>query len=406
MKHLVIIGTVFPEPNSTAAGRRMFQLIRLFLEENYQISFLSAAAVSENSYNLSELGVKSYIIKINDSSFEELISVLDPEIILFDRFITEEQFGWKVSETCPNAVKILDTEDLHFLRKARETCFKQNKALSNKELISDIFKREIASILRCDLSLIISEFEIKLLSEKFNIDSEILFYIPIFAEIRPSKKLFKERKNFISIGNFLHEPNWQTVLTLKRIWPEIRKANPESELHIFGAYPNESAFQLHNETQGFLIKGRAENVEDTFENYRVLLAPIPFGAGIKGKLLECMEFGLPNITTSIGAEGLHGELYWSGFITDDDSSFVDKTNLLYNDESQWKKAQENGYRIIMQKFRKEDFKTDFSAKVTSIVLNLKNHRNRNFLGQVLEHHTLRSTKYLGKWIEEKNKNKR
>ena len=89
MKHLVIIGTVFPEPNSTAAGRRMFQLIRLFLEENYQISFLSAAAVSENSYNLSELGVKSYIIKINDSSFEELISVLDPEIILFDRFITD-----------------------------------------------------------------------------------------------------------------------------------------------------------------------------------------------------------------------------------------------------------------------------------------------------------------------------
>ena len=223
MKHLVIIGTVFPEPNSTAAGKRMLQLIDFFQEENYKISFLSAASISEYSFDLNSKKIETHFIKLNDSSFEKLIAELNPEIVIFDRFTTEEQFGWKVTESCPNAMKILDTEDLHFLRKAREIAFKQNRELEEKDVLNDVFKREIASILRCDLSLIISEFEMNLLTEKFKIDKQILFYLPLFAEIKPSSITFSERKNFISIGNFLHEPNWQTVLKLKKLWQKFEK---------------------------------------------------------------------------------------------------------------------------------------------------------------------------------------
>ena len=403
MKHLVIIGTVFPEPNSTAAGKRMLQLIEYFQEENYRISFLSAASISENSFDLNSKKIETHFIKLNDSSFEKLIAELNPEIVVFDRFATEEQFGWKVTETCPNAMKILDTEDLHFLRKARETVFKQNRELEENDLLNDIFKREIASILRCDLSLIISEFEMDLLTEKFKIDKQILCYLPLFAEIKPSSTTFSERKNFISIGNFLHEPNWQTVLKLKKIWPKIREKLPETELHIYGAYATEKALQLHNEKEGFLIKGRAKNVEEVFSESRVLLAPIPFGAGIKGKLLESLQFGLPNVTSTIGAEGMHGNLPWNGFICDDENDFVEKSVLLYENESEWLKAQKNGFKIIEKRFRKEDFLPQFSERLNEISNNLESHRNANFLGQVLQYHSLQSTKYLGKWIEEKNK---
>ena len=403
MKNLVIIGKVFPEPNSTAAGYRMIQLMDLFLTQNYQITFLSTATISENSFDLSSKNISFQNIVLNDSSFDELIKNLNPEIVIFDRFTTEEQFGWRVSEQVPNAVKILDTEDLHFLRTAREKAFKQNRNLEHLDLINDVFKREIASILRCDLSLIISEFEMNLLIEKFRIDENILFYLPLFGAVKKPETSFSERKNFISIGNFLHEPNWQTVLQLKKIWKDIKNQLPEAEIHIYGAYATEKVFQLHNEKEGFIIKGRAENVESVFSQAKVLLAPIPFGAGIKGKLLESMEFGLPNVTSTVGAEAMHGNHDWNGFITDNETEFVEKAVLLYQDENLWQISQENGFKIIENRFKKELFEPHFIHKIQEISENLESHRNQNFLGQILQHHTLQSTKYLSKWIEEKNK---
>ena len=403
MKNLVIIGKVFPEPNSTAAGSRMIQLMDLFLTQNYQITFLSTASVSENSFDLSSKNIQFQNILLNDSSFDELIKNLNPEIVIFDRFTTEEQFGWRVSEQVPNAVKILDTEDLHFLRTAREKAFKQNRNLEHLDLINDVFKREIASILRCDLSLIISEFEMNLLIEKFRIDENILFYLPLFGEVKKPETSFSERKNFISIGNFLHEPNWQTVLQLKKLWKNIKNQLPEAEIHIYGAYASEKVFQLHNEKEGFIIKGRAENVESVFSQAKVLLAPIPFGAGIKGKLLESMQFGLPNVTSAVGAEAMQGNHDWNGFITDNETEFVEKAVLLYQDENLWQKSQENGYKIVENRFKKELFEPHFIHKIQEISENLESHRNQNFLGQILQHHTLQSTKYLSKWIEEKNK---
>ena len=402
MKNLVIIGKVFPEPNSTAAGSRMIQLMDLFLTQNYQIKFLSTATISENSFDLSSKNIQFQNILLNDSSFDELIINLNPDVVVFDRFTTEEQFGWRVSEQVPNAVKILDTEDLHFLRNAREKAFRQNKNLENSDLINDVFKREIASILRCDVSLIISEFEMNLLIEKFKIDENILFYLPLFGAVKKPKTSFSERKNFVSIGNFLHEPNWQTVLQLKKLWKDIKKQLSEAEIHIYGAYATEKVFQLHNQKEGFIIKGRAENVETTFNQAKVLLAPIPFGAGIKGKLLESMQFGLPNVTSTIGAEAMHGNFDWNGFITDNETEFVEKAILLYQDENIWQKSQENGYLIAKNLFKKEIFEKDFTAKIDWISEHLPEHRNTNFLGQILQHHTLQSTKYLSKWIEEKN----
>ena len=403
MKNLVIIGKVFPEPNSTAAGSRMIQLMDSFLTQNYQITFLSTASISENSFDLSSKNISFQNIVLNDSSFDELIKNLNPDFVVFDRFTTEEQFGWRVSEQVPNAVKILDTEDLHFLRNAREKAFKENRNLEHSDLINDVFKRELASILRCDLSLIISEFEMNLLIEKFRIDENTLFYLPLFAEVKKSETSFPERKNFISIGNFLHVPNWQTVLQLKKLWKDIKKQLPEAEIHIYGAYTSEKVFQLHNEKEGFIIKGRAESVETVFKTAKVLLAPIPFGAGIKGKLLESMQFGLPNVTSAVGAEAMQGNHDWNGFITDNETEFVEKAVLLYQDENLWQISQENGFKIIENRFKKELFEPHFIHKIQEISENLESHRNQNFLGQILQHHTLQSTKYLSKWIEEKNK---
>ena len=405
-KRLLIIGFVWPEPNSSAAGGRMMQLIALFKNQGFAITFSSPAQDSEFMVNLTDYDVDKVSIALNDSSFDSYIRELQPNVVLFDRFMMEEQFGWRVAEHCPEAIRILDTEDLHCLRLARQRAFKEKYTFELSEIVEeDVAKREIASILRCDVSLMVSEYEMQLLKSVFTIDSSLLFYLPLVVDsFDLNSLLFDQRENFVFIGNFLHEPNWNAVQYLKEsIWPLIRKQLPKAVLEIYGAYPSQKVFQLHNEKEGFLIKGRADSAREVISNARVVLAPLRFGAGIKGKLLEAMQYSTPSVTTSIGAESMHADLDWNGSIEDDPQEFANASVRLYQDEILWKQSQQNGFSIIKQRYLKELFEDEFETRLSLLLLNLEPHRHNNFIGQMLLHHTLQSTKYMSRWIEEKNR---
>lgn len=409
-QHVLIIGFVWPEPNSSAAGGRMLQLISIFKEQGFEVTFASPAMDSDYMVDLNSLGVKKKSIALNCSSFDVFVKELNPSIVLFDRFMIEEQFGWRVAENCPNALRLLDTEDLHCLRLARQKAFKENRPFSTDDLLEeDVAKREIASILRCDVSLMISEYEMELLQTVFKIDSNLLYYLPLLLEpiedsmIQKSPS-FEERNNFVFIGNFLHEPNWNAVQYLKEtIWPLIRKQIPEAVLHIYGAYPSQKVLQLHQPKQGFYIMGRADDAQEVVKNARVVLAPLRFGAGIKGKLLEAMQCGTPSVTTTIGAESMCGDLPWNGFVTDNPQVFADKAIELYQEKLLWLKAQKNGFEIVEKRYLKSVFENDFVEHILETQTHLKQHRLHNFMGSMLQHHTLTSTKYMSRWIEEKNR---
>ena len=400
---ILIISSVWVEPNSSAAGSRMLQLIRFFQSEKYIVEYASIASESEFSYDLSNLGITQHAIQLNDSSFDELLTQIAPNMVLFDRFMVEEQFGWRVSNVLPNAIKILDTEDLHCLRQARHEAVKKNSETLNYN--SDVAKREIASIFRCDLSLMVSDHEMNLLQLIFQVPKSILFYLPIWiGDLTKEQPNFEGKKDFVFIGNFYHEPNWDSVLILKNeIWPKLRDLLPNVKLNIYGAYPTQKVHQLHNPNERFFIHGRAEIAEEVIRSARVLVAPIRFGAGIKGKLLECMEYGTPSVTTSIGAEAMHDNLPWNGFVTYDYSDFIDKAVELYSNQEIWEQAVTNGYEIIEQKFMFSIYKSKFLDVLKNLQNNLESHRNNNFIGQMLQFHTMRSTEFMSRWIEEKNK---
>lgn len=409
MKKVLIIGFVWPEPTSTAAGSRMLQLIELFQQNNYSLTYVSTAQKTKTSFNLESLNIKTFEIKLNDPSFDSFISELNPSIVLFDRFLTEEQFGWRINENCPDAIRILDTEDLHFLRTARQEAYKKNIEVSMDLLMNNTAKRELASIYRSDLTLIISKYEMNLLKNTFKIDESLLHYIPFLVDqtnLKPVSTLpsFEERKNFMTIGNFRHEPNWNAVLHLKtKIWPLIKQKLPDAKMLVYGAYCSEKVTQLNNNNEGFLIKGWVKSKKEAFENAKVCLAPIQFGAGLKGKLIESMIYGTPSVTSSIGAEAMHDNLPWNGFISNSSIDFASKAVELYSNEQVWINAQKNGTTILKNCFSKNQFTSDLLAKISLLENTNKEHRLKNIVGTVLMHHTLQSTKYLSKWIEEKNK---
>ena len=429
LKNLLIIGYVWPEPNSSAAGTRMMQLILLFQSHQWQITFASPAKQGEHKVDLLAFGIQEHTIQLNSSCFDQFIQQLQPQLVIFDRFMMEEQFGWRVEQYLPNTIRLLNTEDLHCLRATRQTLVKnylktehdqidlEKISLFNQELLfqqmatTDLAKREIAAIFRCDLTLMISEFEMDLLQQRFQVPPQQLCYLPFLYPKKHSQTdacpNFQTRQHFIAIGNFRHDPNWDAVLWLKQaIWPKIRQQLPQAELHIYGAYPPPKATQLHNDKQGFKVKGWAPDALQVISQARVCLAPLRFGAGIKGKLAEAMLCGTPSVTTSIGAESMQipSDKRWGGEISNNTESFVHAAIQLYSNPKQWQTAQHAGFNIVQSRYTQpHPSQEKLMTQLACIIEQPEAHRQMNFIGQMLNHHHHKSTQYMAQWIEAKNR---
>ncbi len=405
---VLIIGGVWPEPASSGAGLRMMQLIELFRKQQWRVIYASTAADSEYMYDLDAMAVERQAIAVNDSSFDRFVGALQPDMVLFDRFMMEEQFGWRVAKACPDAMRIIETIDLHCLRHARHQQFRRRPAvvtdISQSDLLNDIAVREIAAIHRCDLSLLISDAEMDLLQTRFSVSADIIHLCPfMFAPLHEATPSFEARENFITIGNFRHAPNWDAVLWLKQqIWPLIRSRLPEAELHVYGAYAPPKALALHQPDSGFHLLGRADDVDAVMRQARVCLAPLRFGAGVKTKLADAMRNGAPNVTTSVGAEGMQRELPWAGKLADEASAFADAAVALYRDADQWRQAQQRGFTIVRRLFDARSNGEALIDRILQVKKSLTNHRQQQFTGMMLNHHHQRSCEFMSRWIEAKN----
>lgn len=420
---VLIIGYVWPEPRSSAAGGHMMQIIESFLQRGWHITFSSPAGIGEHKADLASLGIDEVGIELNNSSFDTFISQLTPDIVLFDRFMMEEQFGWRVEKHCPAALRVLETSDLQSLRDARQQQLKARlKSSADLDDFSNLFaparrdtfeqmadtdlaQREIAAIYRCDLSLMISEYEIDLLVEHFNVPRALLHWCPLMVDSVPATFVpFEQRQHFLSIGNFRHAPNWDAVLWMKTtVWPLIRQQLPGAQLHVYGAYTPPKATALHNPAQGFHVLNWAEDALEVMSHARICMAPLRFGAGIKGKIADAMLCGTPNVTTPVGAEGMHGELPWAGAIEQSASAIAAAAVHLYQNAEAWHQAQQHGQTLLAQRYLQASHGPALVECIERCRTGLEQHRRNNFTGAMLRHHQHKSTQYMAQWIEAKNR---
>jgi len=398
------------------------QILETFLQQGWEITFSSPAGPGEHKADLAELGIREVPIELNSSTFDTFITELAPDIVLFDQFMMEEQFGWRVEKHCPDALRVLETSDLQSLRHARHQRLKDRlKASADENDFSELFapalreefdlmantdlaKREIASLYRCDLNLMISEVEIQLLQDQFGLPADLLHWCPLMIDPpTATPRTFDDREHFLSIGNFRHAPNWDAVLWMKStVWPLIRAQLPKAQLHLYGAYTPPKATALHNPAQGFHVMNWAEDALQVMSEARVCLAPLRFGAGIKGKLVDAMLCGTPSVTTPIGAEAMHGDHSWPGAVSVSAQALAEEAVRLYRDEAHWQKAQSAGYLLLADRYKHAVHGPALINKLLHCKNNLSQLRTNNFTGSMLRHHLLKSTQYMSQWIEAKN----
>ncbi len=384
MQEAIYFSYVWPEPRSSAAGLRSLDILKL-LQENWKVTAFSPSKQNIHSEELNRLGITTHSCAANESTNDPLFRSLQPELVVFDRFVMEEQFGWKCREFWPEARYWIDTQDLHSLRRLRE----QNPQAKNpnpNEFGEDLL-REIASLLRVDGALVVSNWEKNWLDMHFPLLRERVHYLPLFAETAPGLS-YSERADFAFLGNFRHPPNLDAVHHLaSTIWPRLRAALPEARLHLYGAYPPASVSAL-GEKNGIAAHGPVHDHRAALSQHRVFLAPLRFGAGAKGKVLEAWATGTPVAGSEIAfegmAEGVPGAL-----------EFLPTAIRLYQDETFWQEASEWGLERVRNHFRAALWKRELHRWLAAP-------KTQDFYGRMLRHQSLNATKYFSRWIEAKN----
>ncbi|CAI5517301.1 unnamed protein product [Closterium sp. Naga37s-1] len=276
------------------------------------------------SQELEAAGIAMYQCAPNRAEeFHEVLDAVQPTIAVFDRFTSEEAFSFRVRQRCPACLLVLDTQDLHFLRAGRQQVVSEGGSIrdalhhvpdtSSRELL-----RELASMHRCDLTLLCSQAELALLTRCYAFPPHKLALTSFFYDspealpdstspsVAPALPPWEQRQHCVMLGTFRHAPNVDAVCWLaSHIWPLIRAQLPMAECHVYGSYVTAAISSLHSPSSGFIIRGHAPSL-DMLASYRVLLAPLRYGAGIKGKVLDSWRHGTPVVTTPIGAEGMGG----------------------------------------------------------------------------------------------------
>jgi hypothetical protein len=399
MPHLLVLSLDWPEPQAGSAGQHLLQILENFAAHGWRVTFACAAEAGEHKANFAARGITEHRIEAGDAGF---LTSQAADVVLFDRYRSEERFATELGRDCPQALRVLFTEGLQSLREARQHLLRRRLvegldpndfralfATPGPELYRQMApgataQRELAAIWRSDLTLLATEMEIDLLINGFGVPDYLLHHCPPAVEPLAAQRPFSERLGFVSLGNFGSAANLDALLWIKHnLWPMLRRRLPEARLRLYGARPSPKAMALHAPEEGFEVLGWTEDTQAVMGSARVCLAPLRFGAGITGQLLDALRCGTPSVTTPIGAEGIQGQRPWPGTVEGTAEGLAKAAAALYGDEAAWQQAQDACTPLLRLRFDRQRQGAALVGRVEHSLGQLEELRLFNFTGAML-----------------------
>lgn len=348
----LLISADTPALDRDAGSSIIIDLLQILKDLNFKSTFIPNNFKQAGEYTtyLQKLGVECCYSPYVNSVEEHLINTGDAyDVIFIFRAGMFEKYGTLLHKYCPSAKIIFHTVDLHYLRLLRQAAAEQNdQVLARAQATKHI---ELEAINIADQSIIVSEKEYELLRNE--IANPRLSVISLPMEMNPgSGKPFDERKDILFIGGFIHQPNIDAVTYFVRdVFPLVQKRIPEIKFHIVGSDPPEVICALANENIN--VAGHVKDLNPYLHSCRLSVAPLRYGAGVKGKIVTSLASGLPCVGTNIAMEGMGLIDKESCLIADKAEEMAEMIYLLYSNEPLWQKLSDNGYRAVREHFSKE-----------------------------------------------------
>ena len=356
-KNLFVSDPLIIKYDRASGSLRLFTYLKILKELGFHITFIARIGSTELRYRhqLQQEGIEVYENDIKALEWEGFdVNTKDIDHTLcpnHDRIFSDRRYDYAIisfwylgryyipliREKSPDTTIILDSVDIHFVRELREAEIKKDEKLKKK---AEYLKpKELTVYNKADRVWVVTEQDKKSIESNVrNIPIDIIPNIHLVSSEAPD---FDKSRDLLFVGNFAHPPNVDAVdYFIKEIWPGVSQKIPDIRLWIVGNNPPDHIKKLHSEK--IIVTGFVPETKPYLLQSRISVNPLRYGAGMKGKIGEALSFGLPVITTSIGAEGMNLEDNKHALIADSPDTFINQIVRLYNDRELWQKLSAAG----------------------------------------------------------------
>lgn len=343
-RRILVVDSMVPDPIRDSGSMRLTQMMQLLHEQGWRIDFVAADgfATPADIARLANIGVRYQ----HGNPFRWLRQEgQELDAVLLCRLPVASQYLGVIRQSSPQAKVVFDTVDLHYVREQRAAALTGNKRLYRHAAQSR--RRELDAISRSDATLVVSQEErLTLARELPNTRVELLSNI---HAIHGRGKGFEARRDLLFIGGFGHPPNADAMQWFaQEILPLLRASEPSLVLHVVGDIDEASRRALTRD--GLVIHGRVDDIEPLMHSCRVSVAPLRFGAGVKGKVNLAMSYGLPVVVTSVAAEGMFLVDESNALIADDANGFARAILRLCRDRDLWMQLSDGALENVRHHF--------------------------------------------------------
>lgn len=348
---VLVVEACMITPDQDSGSVRMLAMLELLLELGCKVSFVADNLECRQPYAraLQQAGVEvwhgPYVQSVSQFLEER---GRDYDMIMFCRHYIAAPYISRIRQWAPRARIVFDTVDLHYLREQRQAELEKSPtmhATANKTR-----SQELAVIAKSDVTLVVSPVEQALLAREIP-EAEVRILSNIH-ETRNAKQGFSQRQGLLFVGGFRHPPNIDAMeWFIGEVWPLLRLRLPALELTIVGSNMPNHVRALAG--PGIVIAGFVEDIDPLIDAARISLAPLRYGAGVKGKINQAMACGLPVVATSVAAEGMDLQNGVELLVADAPQDFADAIVRLYEDEALWNSLVEGGHENVRRYFSRE-----------------------------------------------------
>ena len=360
MKNIVFADCSSLRPNRDGGSLRIYNILNIFLQLGYNVTYLNQDILCDQKILL-ELQSKG--IKVITYSWEYFFenNKEQYDIAIVSRFSSASRSLSLIKKYCNSSKIIFDTVDMESLRQKR-----QSEVLNDKKSeIDAISSKSIENYImhNTDATWIVSTKEKEMIATEY---PEIKTYIiPTVQDYNKLEALNDNRKNLVFIGGFKHIPNIDAVkYFISDIFPIVSKEIPDIKLDIIGEELPINSIYLPSNVK---YHGHVDNLDELFNSARVSIVPLRFGAGVKCKINMSMSYGVPVVTTSIGAEGMNIINEHTALIADDRLEFADSIIKIYKSDELWKSLSENGLENVRKYFSIEAVKNKIEECFNNLI---------------------------------------
>lgn len=339
-KRVLVLDARIVTPDRDSGSVRMFNILKILVELDCKVVFASAGLVFQEPYvhDLQQIGVEVLygpFVKSIDDYLKKWGDSFDA--VILSRADLADKYFQAVKLNCPNAVIIFDTVDVHYIREQRMAALKNSAALS--WIAEERKKQELTLISKANVTLVVSPTEKEIICKE--LPGSRIEIISNIHNVHQNSVGFKEREGILFVGGFEHPPNVDAVMFyIDHIFPLLQKRLATTTTYIIGSNPPKAFFDRASDNM--VITGHVKDIEPYLLKCRVSVAPLRFGAGVKGKINLSMSYGLPVVATSTAIEGMHLTNGVDVAVSDTPQGFIDALIRIYENEVLWRELSENG----------------------------------------------------------------